>query len=51
MRISDRVQAMQNSPIRKFNPMAVAAEAAGVKIYHPDIGQPVLKHLLYSGKQ
>ena len=22
MRISDRVQAMQNSPIRKFNPMA-----------------------------
>ena len=40
MRISDRVQAMQNSPIRKFNPMADAAEAAGVKIYHLNIGQP-----------
>ena len=40
MRISDRVQAMQNSPIRKFNPMAEAAEAAGVKIYHLNIGQP-----------
>ena len=39
MRISDRVQAMQNSPIRKFNPMADAAEAAGVKIYHLNIGQ------------
>ena len=50
MRISDRVQAMQNSPIRKFNPMADAAEAAGVKIYHLNIG-PILKHLPYSGKQ
>ena len=34
MRISDRVQAMQNSPIRKFNPLADAATAEGVKIYH-----------------
>ena len=40
MRISDRVQAMQNSPIRKFNPMADAAKAEGVKIYHLNIGQP-----------
>ena len=40
MRISDRVQAMQNSPIRKFNPMADAAKAQGVKIYHLNIGQP-----------
>ncbi len=40
MRISDRVQAMQNSPIRKFNPMADAAKAQGTKIYHLNIGQP-----------
>ena len=40
MRISDRVQAMQNSPIRKFNPLADAAKAEGVKIYHLNIGQP-----------
>lgn len=40
MRISDRVQAMQNSPIRKFNPLADAATAEGVKIYHLNIGQP-----------
>ena len=40
MRISDRVQAMQNSPIRKFNGVADAAKAEGVKIYHLNIGQP-----------
>ena len=40
MRISDRVKAMQNSPIRKFNGVADAAKAEGVKIYHLNIGQP-----------
>lgn len=40
MKLSDRVQAMQNSPIRKFNPMAAEAKAEGVKIYHLNIGQP-----------
>ena len=40
MRISDRVKAMQNSPIRKFNPLADAAKAEGTKIYHLNIGQP-----------
>ncbi|KXL52407.1 aspartate aminotransferase [Anaerotignum neopropionicum] len=40
MKLSDRVQAMQNSPIRKFNPMAAEAKATGTKIYHLNIGQP-----------
>lgn len=40
MKLSDRVQAMQNSPIRKFNPMAAEAKAKGTKIYHLNIGQP-----------
>ncbi len=40
MKLSDRVQAMQNSPIRKFNPMAAEAKAQGAKIYHLNIGQP-----------
>ena len=31
---------MQFSPIRKFNPIAIAAEKAGKKIYHLNIGQP-----------
>lgn len=40
MKLSERVQAMQNSPIRKFNPIAAEAKANGVKIYHLNIGQP-----------
>lgn len=40
MRLSDRVQAMQNSPIRKFNPMAAEVKAQGTKVYHLNIGQP-----------
>ncbi len=40
MNLSERVQAMQNSPIRKFNPMAAEAKAKGTKIYHLNIGQP-----------
>ena len=40
MQLSDRVQKMQGSPIRKFNPIAIAAEDAGKKIYHLNIGNP-----------
>ncbi|MBR4015328.1 MAG: pyridoxal phosphate-dependent aminotransferase [Anaerotignum sp.] len=40
MRVSDRVLAMQNSPIRKFNPIAAEVKAQGTKIYHLNIGQP-----------
>lgn len=40
MKLSDRVQAMQSSPIRKFNPIAAETKAQGVKIYHLNIGQP-----------
>ena len=32
MQLSDRVQKMQGSPIRKFNPIAIAAEEKGKKI-------------------
>jgi aspartate aminotransferase len=31
---------MQNSPIRKFNPIAAEVKAQGTKIYHLNIGQP-----------
>lgn len=40
MQLSNRVKAMENSPIRKFNPIAIAAENAGKKIYHLNIGNP-----------
>lgn len=40
MNISKRVEAMQFSPIRKFNPVAIKAEKEGKKIYHLNIGQP-----------
>ncbi len=40
MRLSNNVNAMQFSPIRRFNPIATAAEEAGRKIYHLNIGQP-----------
>lgn len=40
MQLSDRVQKMQGSPIRKFNPIAIAAEEKGKKIYHLNIGNP-----------
>ena len=43
MKISNRVDAMQFSPIRKFNGMAIEAEAQGVKVYHLNIGQPDVK--------
>lgn len=40
MNISKRVSEMQFSPIRKFNPIAIKAEADGKKVYHLNIGQP-----------
>lgn len=41
--ISERAVEMPQSPIRKLAPLATAAEARGVKIYHLNIGQPDLK--------
>ena len=40
MKLSSRVLACGQSPMRKFHPYAVAAAAAGKKIYHLNIGQP-----------
>ncbi len=40
MRVSDRVAAMQFSPIRRFNTYAFEAEAEGKKVYRLNIGQP-----------
>lgn len=40
MRISQRVQNLSTSPIRRLSPYADAAKAAGKKVYHLNIGQP-----------
>ena len=40
MVLSERIQKMNYSPIRKFNPIATKAEKSGKKIYHLNIGQP-----------
>ena len=40
MRISERVQELKLSPIRKLAPYADAAKKAGKKVYHLNIGQP-----------
>ena len=40
MKLSDRINELQFSPIRKFNVMAKAAENSGKKIYRLNIGQP-----------
>lgn len=40
MKISSRVEKCGLSPMRKFHPYAVAAEAKGRNIYHLNIGQP-----------
>ena len=42
MRFSSRIEACELSPIRKFYPYMVAAEAKGRKVYHLNIGQPDL---------
>lgn len=40
MKLSEKVLAMQHSPIRRFNPIAQKAKEAGKKVYHLNIGQP-----------
>ena len=40
MNISKKLQKIKQSPIRKFNPYALEAEARGIKIYRLNIGQP-----------
>ena len=40
MKISSKAEMCGLSPMRKFHPYAVAAEARGRKIYHLNIGQP-----------
>ncbi len=40
MRFSKKIQACELSPMRKYHPFEVAAEAAGKKVYHLNIGQP-----------
>ena len=40
MQLSDRVNSMQHSPIRRFNVYAIEAEKKGKKVYHLNIGQP-----------
>lgn len=40
MKLSQRVQRLLPSPIRKLTPYAEAAKAAGKKVYHLNIGQP-----------
>lgn len=43
MKFSSKVLRCQQSPMRKFHPYAVAAAAAGKKIYHLNIGQPDIR--------
>lgn len=40
MKLSKKVESMQFSPIRKFNPVAQKAKDSGKKVYHLNIGQP-----------
>lgn len=40
MKLSNKVNSMQFSPIRKFNPIGAKAKADGKKVYHLNIGQP-----------
>ena len=40
MRFSSRIESCSQSPIRKFHPYMVAAEAKGRKVLHLNIGQP-----------
>ena len=43
MKYSERITAMQSSPIRKLVPVANQAKAKGIKVYHLNIGQPDIK--------
>ena len=51
--ISLRACEMPESPIRKLFPLAEAAKARGVKVYHLNIGQPDLPtpHLTFAGME
>ncbi len=40
MKLSQRIQAMQESPVRKLVPIATKAKSLGKKVYHLNIGQP-----------
>jgi aspartate aminotransferase len=40
LKISNRLQRAQFSPIRKLAPLASAAKKNGIKVYHLNIGQP-----------
>lgn len=40
MKFSAKIQKCEQSPIRKYLPLEVAAAAAGRKVYHLNIGQP-----------
>jgi len=43
MRLSERIQALQASPIRRLIPYSDEAKAKGKKVYHLNIGQPDIK--------
>ncbi len=43
MHFSDRIKAMQTSPIRRLVPFADEAKKKGKKVYHLNIGQPDIK--------
>jgi len=43
LKVSPRAQAMPASAIRKLVPYSEAAEAAGVKVYHLNVGAPDIK--------
>ena len=43
MQLSNRVNSMQHSPIRRFNVYAFEAKKKGKKVYHLNIGQPDLE--------
>jgi aspartate aminotransferase len=40
MKLSTRIQKMQESPVRKLVPIATKAKKQGKKVYHLNIGQP-----------
>ena len=42
LEISHRAEEMPQSPIRKLAPLADAAKAKGVHVFHLNIGQPDL---------
>lgn len=43
MKLSNKVQQMHLSPIRKFNTYAIEARKKGIKVYNLNIGQPDIK--------